>query len=357
MITPKNAAASPDGPGSSSRRGLRTRTPAQQRPYYHNAQVFDELVSDEPEAETDATSSPHKPKQKLRLTNLAQVSYPEQVAEDNVEQVEEKILIDDDDDDELMLEPDEPGPTPRAHYKGKGRAWKKTCDDEDEDYKSPVKGKQKQPKRQIGRRKSTQTTEQSNDGFEDKEPIAEQQLGGQEQELVDPIVQSSAQKASKKQRKPRRIHNLSEEFVRDDSDTAAEELRENNINLKHTKETTVLPRTPAQKTPKKRGRPRKSDPDSTLKSSVSKDSVSKDPAPKDTTTPAVGGDVTPAKKKASPNKKTPNKPAEQVSLSDLSEDEQVIKNSTISEAIPEKLAQPEVEEPSNPVTPPAEKVE
>jgi hypothetical protein len=277
--TPKNAAASPDGPGSSSRRGLRTRTPAQQRPYFHNAQVFDELVSDGPEAETDSIPSPPKPKQKLKLTGLAQVSFPE-VEEERQEQEEVTKLVGHDDDDELMLESEEPRPPRKAHYKGKGRAWKKTSDDEDEDYRSPVKVKSSQPTRKIGRRKSTQTAEDSAEDPESEE--SEKQQRHEEQQVhkkAEPVVQRPTPQPGKRPRKPRKISHLSEEFVKDDSDNALEERRALEAIAEPQKTQSINPTNPAQKTPKKRGRPRKYDQNTALEPKNEKITGSKDLVP------------------------------------------------------------------------------
>jgi hypothetical protein len=273
--TPKNAGASSDGPGSSSRRGLRTRTPAQQRPYFHNAQVFDELVSDEPEAEADSKSSPPKPKQKLRLTGLAQVSFPE-VEEEREEQEEVTVLEENDDDEELMLESEEPRAQRKPHYKGKGRAWKKTSDDEDEDYRSPVKVKPSQPTRKFGRRKSTQTAEDLAEEPESEELAKQQQHEEQAHKKVEPVAQSPTPKSGKRPRKPRKISHLSEEFVKDDSDAALEEHRELEAEAEPERTQSITSISPAQKTPKKRGRPRKSDQGSALKPKKEKTTVSKD---------------------------------------------------------------------------------
>lgn len=262
--TPNNAAASPDGPGSSSRRGLRTRTPAQQRPYFHNAQVFDELVTDEPEAEPETQPSPPKPKQKLRLTGLAQVSFPE-VQEQRQAQDEDTIPDGNDDGGELMLDFDEPQPLRKAHYKGKGRAWKKTSDDEDQDYKSPVKVKSSQPTRKLGRRRSTQMVEDPTEEPESPAPAKQPRQEEQANKKIEPVTKSPTPKPDKRPRKPRKISHLSEEFVRDDSDTALDEHREPEMKAEPEKTQSIDSASPAQKTPKKRGRPRKSDQGSALK--------------------------------------------------------------------------------------------
>ncbi|OAG02574.1 uncharacterized protein CC84DRAFT_897957 [Paraphaeosphaeria sporulosa] len=268
MTTPNNAAASPDGPGSSSRRGLRTRTPAQQRPYFHNAQVFDDLVA-EPEVEPETQPSPPKPKQKLRLTGLAQVSFPE-VQEERLAQEDVAISEDNYDGDELMLDPEELRPPRKAHYKGKGRAWKKTSDDEDQDYKSPVKVKSSQPTRTIGRRKSTQTAEDPSEepaspASTSSVPAKQQRQEAKVNKKFEPVTQSPTPNPGKRPRKPRKISHLSEEFVRDDFDTAPEEHKESEIKTEPQKTQSIESASPAQRTPKKRGRPRKSDQSSALK--------------------------------------------------------------------------------------------
>ncbi|KAL5383220.1 hypothetical protein PMIN03_011511 [Paraphaeosphaeria minitans] len=255
--TPNNAAASPDRPGSSSRRGLRTRTPAQQRPYFHNAQVFDELVA-EPEAEPETQPSPPKPKQKLRLTGFAQVSFTD-VQEERQAQEEVATLNVNDGGDELMLDSEEPQPPRKTHYKGKGRAWKKTSDDEDQDYKSPVKVRSSEPTRKTGRRKSTQTAEDPSEESASPAPAKQQRQEDQVNKKVDPVAQSFMPKPGKRPRKPRKISHLSEEFVRDDSDTALEELKEPEIKTEPQKTQLIESASPVQKTPKKRGRPRKHD--------------------------------------------------------------------------------------------------
>jgi hypothetical protein len=84
-LTPTAAMESPEGSTSSStRRGLRVRTPAQQRPYFHHAKLFEEAdVVSEDEGEV-------KSQAKRSTTKLAQVVYPSEEEEDQ----------DDDEDEE-----------------------------------------------------------------------------------------------------------------------------------------------------------------------------------------------------------------------------------------------------------------
>lgn len=289
--TPKNTAASPEGPGSaSSRRGLRTRTPAQQRPYHHNAQVFEDLVA-EPE-EQPAAKSPPMPKTKLKLTNLRQVFLPENT--EKREEQEDVTMIEENGDEEIDLEPEDRHPR-RAHYKGKGRAWKKTSDDEDGDFKAPIKIKTPtQPKRQTARRKSAQMNQA---------PVLESELDKAEErntkddkkdEQAESSTQNNAQSSGKKPRKPRRSNHLSEEFVRDDSDTALEEPPK----PASAKKTAAA--NSSKSTPKKKGRPRKSD-----QASASKEPVKREPNDKPSASGSAGSSKKETPKKETPAKETP----------------------------------------------------
>jgi hypothetical protein len=86
---------SPEGSTSSStRRGLRVRTPAQQRPYFHHAKLFDEAEG-EPENDGDTRS----PARRL-TTKLAQVVYPDE------EDISSEELHDQDLDDFMETEPE-----------------------------------------------------------------------------------------------------------------------------------------------------------------------------------------------------------------------------------------------------------
>lgn len=337
--TPKNDAASPEGPGSSSRRGLRTRTPAQQRPYFHNAQAFDDLVSDEPETEGDMKPSPPRPKQKLKFTNLAQVSYPEDTEENVIEDQERMLSLDgEDDDDEVTTGFGEPQPPKRAHYKGKGRAWKKTSDDEDEDYKSPAKEKSMQPKRKFGRRKFSHTTEIAPGAEELRKPDPQD---NPKKECIEPTQPSPTQNANKKQRKPRKIHHLSEEFVVDDDPEMAAEARTTESQEERGDENVVVSTNPAHKTPKKRGRPRKSDQDSTPKSSSFQD----------TSTVLSYDDATPVRQKSPLKKTTPTMSAEKISLPDVDNDRKDSEVGAMTEEGPVDVMQPEEREDSKSVPP------
>ncbi|KAF2175560.1 hypothetical protein K469DRAFT_756165 [Zopfia rhizophila CBS 207.26] len=65
--TPTTEVPTPDEPNASSalRRGLRVRTPAQQRPYFHHAKLFQQQEEPEREAEVDKTASPQTKSKRL----------------------------------------------------------------------------------------------------------------------------------------------------------------------------------------------------------------------------------------------------------------------------------------------------
>ena len=92
------AEGTPDPSAANTRRGLRDRKPAQQRPYYHDAQVFEDV---ETEPDQDLSDSPL----------ISRSPSPEL----------------------LQSKP--------KHFKGKGRAWKKEGSDEDEEFVTPKEKK------------------------------------------------------------------------------------------------------------------------------------------------------------------------------------------------------------------------
>lgn len=140
-------------------------------------------------------------------TKLAQVSYPTSNEEDEVHS-------DDIDSETAALDDEVPSQSGRrTHYKGKGRAWKKTEEDEDRDYRSQAKPKPlTKPKRKVGRRRSNQVSE---DIVRDDEREVENAQRGKLD--VASIDQSPSQRMGKQKRRPRKINHLSEEFVKDDS--------------------------------------------------------------------------------------------------------------------------------------------
>lgn len=283
--------------------------------------------------------SPPRPKQKLKFTNLAQVSYPEDTEENVIEDQERMLSLDgEDDDDEVPTGFGEPQPPKRAHYKGKGRAWKKTSDDEDEDYKSPAKEKSMQPKRKFGRRKFSHTTEIAPGAEELRKPDPQD---NQKKECIEPTQPSPTQNANKKQRKPRKIHHLSEEFVVDEDPEMAVEARTTESQEERGDENVVVSTNPAHKTPKKRGRPRKSDQDSTPKSSSFQD----------TSTVLSYDDATPVRQKSPLKKTTPTMSADKISFPDVDNDRKDSEVGAMTEEGPVDVMQPEEREDSKSVPP------
>ncbi|KAF1956615.1 hypothetical protein CC80DRAFT_535264 [Byssothecium circinans] len=261
VATPKNASAlSPDGPGSgslsSSRRGLRARTAAQQNPYQYNEKLFEDLLSGDGEQRPlRNTASPSK----APTTKLAEVSYPVEEEEadveadvDNDEDVNDSVEVNADADADLDVDEsttilaDEDVPSEeqsnrkgKAHYKGKGRAWKKTESDDDEDFKTLVRPKKVKllAKQKLGRRKSTHNYAPKEEDRLAREAAveaamkaaeeAEQRRKPKKQPKSPKLVRKPRQKKTvtdpatgeeQKRRRRSRKPKISSEFVNDDDD-------------------------------------------------------------------------------------------------------------------------------------------
>lgn len=209
----------PDPSAANTRRGLRNRKPAQQRPYYHDAQVFEDVETEE---EDD--------------NELEVVSR-----EDSLEAP-------------LQSKP--------KHFKGKGRAWKKDGSDEDEEFVTPkekkaaqaAKAKADRGKVKIEKTRAEEEKERKERAWNflntllttafseaDLSPfhhdIPEYMLG-----QIDEDSSEDTPKDTPKQKKKlgRSKKNLSEDTVRDESDNDAPQT------------------TPSQPPKRGRGRPRKS---------------------------------------------------------------------------------------------------
>ncbi|EDU45911.1 predicted protein [Pyrenophora tritici-repentis Pt-1C-BFP] len=190
-----SAAASPDTPNAatgSTRRGLRTRKPAQQRPYYHDSQLF-EHVEPTNGAGQDLDSMSHNAQsRRVSATSLSR----------NIDDALLEAIA-------LLEEEPEPEPTRPKHFKGKGRAWKKEGSDEDEEFSlaarkkaakaAKLKAKGQVPKKRGRPRKS-----------------------GRSEEVVEDEIEEDKDMVKRKRPPPRKSA-LSEEIVPDSSDDGEEE--------------------------------------------------------------------------------------------------------------------------------------
>ncbi|KAF2661614.1 hypothetical protein K491DRAFT_773936 [Lophiostoma macrostomum CBS 122681] len=233
--TPDVATATSDEAGASStaRRGLRVRTPAQQRPYFHHAKLFEETD------EGDLIEGSDRQLMTAR-SKLAEVSYPN--SEDG--------FSSDDINGDFGHHSQEPTPEPKK-FKGKGRAWQKKNEDADEDYdQRPLS---KKPKKQGRPRKSLPLHDRAPSG----QNMQTEGYGDQSTKTSAP----SAASVSKPRRKsgPRKPE-LSQEFVNSDSesDNAAGTVHEEVIGLEDGPVAVQkLSRSESKEEEKRKRRPRK----------------------------------------------------------------------------------------------------
>ncbi|KAF3004880.1 hypothetical protein E8E13_006012 [Curvularia kusanoi] len=194
-------------PDTSARRGLRNRKPAQRRPYYHDAQVFEDV-----ETEPDDDSE------------LGQLS---------------------------RLQSLEPPPSKPKHFKGKGRAWKKEGSDEDEEFVTPKEKKAAKAAKVKADKEKAKAGNGEVDGPDLYTALMDHLEGGTI--LTDILFKDSQRDQGKKangasQEQPKqkkklgrpRKSNLSETIVRENSDNDTPQS------------------TPTQPPKRGRGRPRKS---------------------------------------------------------------------------------------------------
>ncbi|KAF2851127.1 hypothetical protein T440DRAFT_478613 [Plenodomus tracheiphilus IPT5] len=217
----QSAAGSPnptDLSASATRRGLRTRRPAQQRPYYHDAQLFDDV-----EPENSSPGNPSTAPSELRSRRASAVSFVSKPYDDRLLahlDAEDLAILQDDAEDE------EVGERRPKTFKGKGRAWKKEESDEDEEFtvarKKAAKAARAKAKSQApvitkkrGRpRKSALSDDMVRDDSEMPDAIS---ANGSPAPSLSPAA--AAKDGARKTRKPSRKSLLSAEIVEDsDSD-------------------------------------------------------------------------------------------------------------------------------------------
>jgi hypothetical protein len=124
--------ASPDPTSAatgSTRRGLRTRKPAQQRPYYHDAQLFEDAEPTNGDAQDPTSPAPVAQSRRVSVASLSK-----NVDDALLAQLDEEAIA-------LLQEEPEPESKGPKHFKGKGRAWKKEGSDEDEEFSLAAKKK------------------------------------------------------------------------------------------------------------------------------------------------------------------------------------------------------------------------
>ncbi|OAL45984.1 hypothetical protein IQ07DRAFT_683416 [Pyrenochaeta sp. DS3sAY3a] len=256
-----NAAISPDPeptPTSATRRGLRTRRPAQKRPYFHDAQLFDVVEPVPIEAIHDSLDAQSR---RASTNSIGQADEEHEGHEELAEDLGEESIALLQDDAEL-----EPSERKQKHFKGKGRAWKKEESDEDEEFtlakkkaakvaKAKLKGQVSIPKKRGRPRKSTLSEDLVRDESDsDAAKVAKAST-------TDPILHTTPRKVQARSRKS----GLSEEFIREDSDSTHEGKDEDEPKTNNP----TIEATPIM--PKKRGRPRKSDQSKAHIPSVHKD--------------------------------------------------------------------------------------
>ncbi|KAL1800362.1 hypothetical protein ACET3X_000704 [Alternaria dauci] len=120
-----SAAASPDpvtASAGSTRRGLRIRKPAQQRPYYHDSQLFEDVEPTTGDAQDSSNTSPAAQGRRVSVASISK-----NIDDALLASLDEEAMA-------LLQEETEPEPARPKHFKGKGRAWKKEGSDEDEEF-------------------------------------------------------------------------------------------------------------------------------------------------------------------------------------------------------------------------------
>ncbi len=223
---------------ASTRRGLRARRPAQQRPYYHDAQLFDDVEPNADQISEDHSNIVFD----LASRRASTASLTKDVNESLLENLPEdsSTLLQVDSDPEFS------GRRPK-HFKGKGRAWKKEESDEDEDFtlakKKAAKAARAKPKTPVavkkrGRpRKSVLSEDIIRDESDSDVAAKAEDASG----TISPVHSSSQTGQRRAKAKPKKKSALSEEIVRDDSDSITTEKANAEDLVDHTEQRVATP--------------------------------------------------------------------------------------------------------------------
>ena len=189
-----SAAASPDpttASAGSTRRGLRTRKPAQQRPYYHDSQLFEDVEPTNGDAQESNSTSPTA---EGRRASVASISR--NIDDALLASLDEEAMA-------LLQEETEPEPAKPKHFKGKGRAWKKEGSDEDEEFSlaakkkaakaAKLKAKGQIPKKRGRPRKSGRSEELIDEEEEDKEAVKRKRPPPRKSALSEEVIIESSE--------------------------------------------------------------------------------------------------------------------------------------------------------------------
>ncbi|KAI8939462.1 hypothetical protein NX059_003237 [Plenodomus lindquistii] len=281
----ESAAVSPDPTdlaASATRRGLRTRRPAQQRPYFHDAQQFDDV---EPNSSSSGILSlSRSPELRSRRASAASfINRPYDAELLAHLDAEDLAILQDDAEDEEVIER-----RPKT-FKGKGRAWKKEESDEDEEFTLAKKKAAKAAKIARAKAKGQVSAVPKKKGRPRKSGLSEDTVPD-DSELMDagsangspaqsPAPATVAREGVKKARKPSRKSLLSAEIVEDSESDVDASL--NTVSVPEEPAPTVASTPKSKKTAKTR----KSDQSATSRSSTHQQDGNEDGEPVASTTP------------------------------------------------------------------------
>lgn len=251
-----NGTVSPDRVGESAsaaatRRGLRTRRPAQNKPYSYDAEIFEDDEDEDDVVREEEIAIEPSPAVQSRRESVA--SLGKIYAEDHLLDPETLAVL----RGEVAMEPEENFRRSK-HFKGKGRAWKKDESDEDLEFNpSKKKARAKAQAKALLQQKQLQPGQPKRRGRPPKILSAEVVRDESDEDTTmmtdaspsPPVWDAPA----KKTRKPPRRSALSEAIVRDDT-----EEDEANGKLNEPVPTAPVPEV-ATPVKKRVGRPRKSE--------------------------------------------------------------------------------------------------